>query len=226
MKKIFCIISTVLLFPLISCYQNKSFPDYKRVSITEVNFLLDSIKKSIEGVITIYTDSIAKSVELTYSPEKIIAGLDSSQFGNVIESIEKKDIDGYLYYFERRPYRDILDYTPYAVCMAVSTVDADVYLSVYSSLSSINRSKRENVKPIDNDMSLDELTENQRKLALYYLIKSYQLGGSTATLLLSFYFRDGLYYLPKDIPVAYKLESVFLKNMEIEYWPGTDIKIE
>ncbi|WP_306541494.1 hypothetical protein [Dysgonomonas sp.] len=227
-----------LIFIFISCNQNRTFIGYKNVDIKNIFLLLDSINNSIEDEVIEYSDSIIKSLEFTHLPMKVagtlyvpepekINCLDTTKFFNLIKTIQNKDIAEYLYYFERRSCSDRLDYTPYALYMAIITDNAEVSLSVYESLYSINHSRRKNVKILDDDMSLDELTKDQRNLAIYYLIKSYKLGEKKKTMLyLSYYFEKGLYSFPKDLPIAYKLKSIFWKENGIEYWPGTDIKIE
>lgn len=229
---------TLFLFLFISCKQNKHLTEYKNVDINRVNLLLDSINNFIKNEVMEYSDSIIKSLDFKHLPAKITGTLyipereeseclDTADFFYLIKTIENRNIEEYLYSFERRSCSERFDYTPYALYMATVTNNAEVSLSVYESLFSINQSKRKNVKIIDDDISLDELTEKQRNLALYYLIKSYKLGEKKRTLIfLSYYFEDGLYFFPKDLSIAYKLESILLKDDGIDYWPGTDIKIE
>jgi hypothetical protein len=194
-----------------------------------VNSLLDNINSSIEDEVKSYDNSITNSLELNQLPDTIFTGLKCTNISNfylMTEAIINKDIKEYLYCFERRPCSDRIDYTSYALYMANMVNDAEVYLTVYQSLYSVNKSKRKNIKFIDDDMSLDELTKEQRDLAIYYLIKSYRLGNNKAIFGLSYYFENGLYYFPKNISIAHKLESISLKDDEIDYWLGTDIKIE
>lgn len=230
--------STLFTFLLVSCNQNKHLTECKNVDMKKVNLLLDSISNSIKDEVMEYNDSIIKSIDFKHIPSQNTGSLyvperkeseclDTADFLYLIKTIENKNIEEYLYWFVRRSCPDRLDYTPYALYMATMSDNAEAYLLVYDCLVSINQSKREIYKMIDNDMSLDKLTEKQRNLALYYLIKSYQIEekGRSASFL-SHYFMNGLYYFPKDLSIACKLESIFLKNDGFDYWPYTNIKIE
>lgn len=230
--------STLLTFLFVSCNQNKEFAECKNVDMEKVNLLLDSISISIKDEVMEYSDSIIKSIDFKHITTKRTDSLrvpqrkeskclDTADFFYLIKTIENKNIEEYLYWFVRRACPDRIDYTPYALYMATITNNAEASLFVYDCLASINQSKREIVKMIDDDISLDKLTEKQRNLALYYLIKSYQIGEKKRSIsFLSDYFMEGLYYFPKDTSIACKLESISLKNDGIDYWPGTNIKIE
>ncbi|NDV97151.1 hypothetical protein D0T84_19920 [Dysgonomonas sp. 521] len=227
----------LFLFLFISCKQNKHLAEYKNVDINRVNLLLDSINNSIKNEVMEYSDSIIKSLDFKHLPAKITGTLyipereeseclDTADFFYLIKTIENRNIEEYLYSFERRSCRERFDYTPYALYMATVTNDSEVSLYVYKSLYSINWYKKKTKKVIEDDISLDELTKKQRNLALYYLIKSHEQGSAIASSFLSSYFEEGLYFFPKDLSIAYKLESILLKDDGMDYWPGTDIKIE
>ncbi|MDL2303539.1 hypothetical protein LJC28_04010 [Dysgonomonas sp. OttesenSCG-928-D17] len=230
MKNIYYLIIFILL--LLSCNSKNNrinIDAYSKISIDSVNFLLDSIMYSLESGVTKYSDTLLASVDLTQFPDTTSKGLpciDMKSFFSMIEAIKNKDIENYLYSFERRSCVDRINYTPYALHMSKSTDNSEVLWTVYLSLSSLNRFRKKELKPIDNDIHLDELSKGERDLAIYSLIKSFRKGNKSASFFLALYFANGIYYFPKAPLITYKLESVFYEEMEIDYYPGEGMEID
>lgn len=229
MKKIYYL--NIFIFLFLSCNSKNNrinSEDYSKISIDSVNTLLDSIMDSLEPEVTRYSDSLLASVDLTQFPDTTSYGLpcvDLKNFFLFIEAIQNNDIENFLYYFERRPCVDRINYTSYTLYMAKFTDNAEVMWTVYQSLSSLNRFKKNELKPIDNDIYLNELDKGQRDLALYSLIKSFRTGNNKASFFLALYFAKGIYYFPKEPLIAYKLESINYEADGIKYFPGIGIQI-
>jgi len=229
MKKIFYIISTTLL--LISC-NNKSKVDmseYEKVTIDSVNTLLNNISVSIEKKILNYRDSLINTVDInTFSDTTYARSLcdDADNLINLFQAIKNNDIDEYLYYFERKPCAEKIDFTPYALFMASRNDNGTIYSTVFQSLFILDYYNKK-VKYIDTGISLKEINESQRDLALYYLIKSHQKGDTKSSRILANYFAQGvIYYLPKSPLIAYRLESLYYNEMKIDYYPGKVMEID
>ncbi|MDL2303540.1 hypothetical protein LJC28_04015, partial [Dysgonomonas sp. OttesenSCG-928-D17] len=120
-----------------------------------------------------------------------------------------------------------IDYTPYALYMASRNDDGAIYSTVFHSLFSLNYNRKEKVEYIDTDISLSEINESQRDLALYYLIKSHQKGYIGSSIILADYFSQGVIsYFPKAPLVAYRLESLSYAEKKIDYYPGKGMEID
>lgn len=228
MKNIFYIISAVLL--LISC-NNKSKVDmteYEKVTIDSVNVLLNDISISLEKKISNYRDSLLNTVDInTFSDTTYIKSLcdNPDNLISLLQAINNNNIEEYIYYFDRRPCANRnsinVDYTPYALYMASHNDNGHIYSTVFQSLFSIDYNKKEKVELIETDISLKEINESQKDLALYYLIKSHQKGYIGSSVILADYFTQGVIsYFPKSPYIVYRLQSYYYNKRGEDYYPG------
>nr|WP_297164860.1 hypothetical protein [uncultured Dysgonomonas sp.] len=100
---------------------------------------------------------------------------------------------------------------PYNVYIADKYGFAPAYRQTYDFIISMNESKLRKIKPKlekSDIYNLDYVDNDKRNLALYSLIKGFKKGDIQNSLMMSIYFKEGLYF-PKDMEMADTLYSVY-----------------
>lgn len=172
-------------------------PESEIIQIEEVN----KEERILNTKTKVFRDSLLEVVDINNlsqfddSPDLLKGALTNSNLEIYCRVVHKGLLQAELY--------------PYSLYMAEESNFIPAYDDVFSYFYKLNYvfQRKEGIRD-KFKYSLNALSEDQRSLALYCLIKSYKMGCIQNARVLSYYFREGLYF-PKDVATANKLDSIY-----------------
>lgn len=217
--------------------QNNEKEVQEIVHIESVDLFLDSLEVAIDGDVQLYIDSVLRTFSIDddilrherkkedriYESELycdveeffLLNPEEKDWFNKFVNAIKKGDTVNYDYLYRTLPLRDReIDYTPFVLYMYRKSDFVDVYWSIVSSLSCTIEARKSRNRKDYNDLNIPELTESELKLLIWSYIRAYKKGDGRPAIALSGYFKQGVYFFPKDTTTAKELYSLGLARID------------
>lgn len=182
-------------------------PDYKVSSFKK----LDELEVDFSNKIKSFKDSLLKSANTNEIPQ--ITGY---RYDNPTEmlkaAIEKGNLEMYCSLIRHETGLRAINFYPYSLYIAEKFNFAPAYYDTFFALKNLSHRQQANSNLKSNTQSLNGISTDLQKLAIYCLIKAYKKGVIPASNDLAFYFNEGI-YLPKDADMANALEKIYTNEI-------------